>query len=230
MALSRRNTRRPGRRFRRKFRRTLTRRVRPMRSRVPTYFFTRYCYSGAPQSSLTTNANGQFFGTISAQGFGGIASSITTLTLPNSSEFSNLYDQYKVLSYTLELIPRFNGRDVAYGPGTVADIPMIYWVYDVDDSTAPTSANEIMERAKVYSARLDKPVRITVKSPTIAASMYASSITTGYYKMRCPWMDVVSAQVPLYGVKFMIQGPATRDYTSLFDLRGKMRLAFRNPR
>lgn len=220
---------------RRGLRRRLPSRVnrvyRPLRPRNAVHYHSRYSFYQAPQVALTMDASGQFFGVMHAIGIDSIYTDISTISMPNRTEFTALFDQYKILSYTIELRPRFNSRDAAYGAGTVADIPTVYWVYDQDDATPPSSMSQLMEHPKVRSGRLDKPVYITVKYPTVTTLEYNGGIiTNGYSVKRSPWIDCNSYQVPHYGVKYAIQGTIDRDYKALFDIRVKWRLAFKNPR
>lgn len=179
---------------------------------------------------MTTDANGNYFGVAYAKGLVTMYTTMYSMNMPNYTEFTSLFDQYKILSYTIELRPRFNGRDAAYGAGTVADIPTIYYIYDKDDATAFTTPDQIMQCQKVYSRRLDKPVYITVKYPTIADEIYSSALVTGYAPRKAPFIDCTYDQVAHYGIKFMIQGLPSRAYGELFDIRVKWRFACKNPR
>lgn len=235
MALRRRRTfrRRPLRRNRRTAMRR-TRMSRPMRSlnnrQMNVYRFNRSSYNGAPQTSFTTDANGQFFGVFIGQGLSSVFTSNVVLSMPNITEFTTLFDQYKILSYSVTFIPRFDSRDTAYGPGTVADIPTIYWVTDQDDATIPTTANQLMEHPKVRYARMNRPVTLTILHPCIADSIYSSAVVTGYATRKAPWIDCNSASVQHFGIKYFIQGPPNRDYTSLFDVKSETRFLVKNPR
>lgn len=217
---------------RRGLRRRATRRVnriyRPVRARN-LHYFSRYSYTQAPLSSFTTNANGQKFGVVYAQGLEAIQTTIGGLVSMTYSDFTNLFDVYKLLSFTVEFHPRFTGRDVAYGAGSVPDIPTIYYVYDIDDSNTPGSADEIMQHQRVYTRRLDRPVRITCKSPCVASTIYGS-VASNYGPKRAPWIDMASSGTPHYGIKYMIQGVASRDYSSFFDIRVKWNFVCKNPR
>lgn len=217
---------RSGRR-RRNTRRT-NRVYRTLRSRN-VYFYNRYAFQQAPQTALTTDANGQFFGAMFAQGIDLMYTDITSISLPNRSEFTSLYDQYKILSYTIEIRPRMTDYSRA-DSSTYGHCPTIYWVYDQDDATAPTAMSSIMEHPKVRSSRLTKPVFITVKYPTISVALWNGGVTTAYGAKKAMWLDCNSYQVPHYGVKYAIQAAPTTDLKGYIDIRVKWRLAFKNPR
>lgn len=235
MAYRRRRTfrRRPIRRNRRTAMRR-TRMSRPVRSlnnrQMNVYRFNRSSYSGAPLTSFTTDANGQFFGVFIGQGLGSVFTSNSVMTTPQISEFTTLFDQYKILTYSVTFIPRFDSRDTAYGAGTIADIPTIYWVTDQDDATVPTTVSTLMEHPKVRYARMNRPVTLTIRFPCIADSIYSSAVVTGYATRKAPWIDMASTSVQHFGVKYFIQGPPNRDYTGLFDMKSEIKFLVKNPR
>lgn len=217
---------------RRGLRRRATRRSnRLYRSLRPRnqYYFTRYSFYQAPLTSFTLDANGQKFGAIYARGIQDIYSDFAVVAMPNRTEFSALFDEYKVYGFDFELHPRFSQ---AATPPTTANshIPTIYWFYDTDDSNPPASMSEVMEHAKVYSKQLKSKCVIRVRYPTIAGSVYQSGVSTGYQEKRAPWLDINSYYVPHYGVKFAIQGYALADWAGQFDIRVKWRLGMKNVR
>lgn len=216
---------------RRGLRRRTTRRAnrvyRSVRSR-PNHYFSRFSFAPASDIAFSTNANGQYFGAIYAQGLEGISTPWTVVSMPNVTEFTGLFDQFKLFSYTIELIPRFT--DVTFSsPSAGSYCPSIFWYFDTDDSTAPSTSSEVMQHQYVRTARLNKPVRITVKYPCVATTMYGS-LASNYGSKRSPWIDCQSVATPHYGLKFMIQGVPSLAHTGLFDVRCKWRFACKNPR
>lgn len=215
--------------LRRRTNRRPNRVYRPMRNVNPIHYFTRYAFYQAPQVSLTLDANGQKFGIIHSRGITDLYTDISTITMPGLTDFTSLYDQYKVLSYTLEIRPRFSESSPPITVGSQA-IPSIYYIYDQDDTTVPSAMSSIMEHPKVRARMLNRPVYITVKYPTVRTAIYQPGVSFAYSTNKCPWLDLTNASVPLLGVKYCIQGSPTVDFTGYFDLRVKWRLAFKNPR
>lgn len=217
--------------LRRRTNRRPNRIYRPMRRVNPIHYYTRYSFYQAPLVSMTMDANGQKFGNIHSQGITQIYTDLATVAMPGLTDFTSLYDEYKVLSYTVEIRPRFTSQDLAWAGGTSGNyIPTIYWVYDTDDINAPTSMGAVMEHPKVRSAQLNKIVYLTVKYPTVRTAIYQPGVSFAYSTNRCPWLDLTNASVPLLGIKYAIQGKQTFDYTAFFDIRVKWRVAFKNPR
>lgn len=216
--LRRRTTRRPNR---------IYRSLRPRN----VYYFSRYSFYQAPQVALTLDGNGQFAGTIFSQGIELMYTDISSVSMINRGEFTSLFDCYKILSYTVELRPRFDSGNVTEATGSVFTndfLPTIYWIHDVDDGSYATMS-ELMEHPKVRSAVLNKPVYLTVKYPTVKQITDQPQVSYGRTVSKSGWIDCNSYQVPHYGIKYVIQGRANTDYKGCFDIRVKWRLAFKNP-
>lgn len=227
-----RRNRRTLRRRPRRPRRAVMRRTRPMRmqlnTRLPnTYKFVRSSFYQAPLAAMTMDANGQYFGVMFARGLSNLYTDNAVLNMPNIAEFTSLFDQYKILRYSLDIVPRYTSWDLNTANPA---LPTIYWVYDQDDSTVPTAASQIMEHPKVRYRRLDKPVRITVLRPCIADEIYNTAVTTGYAPRKAPWIDLASPSIPHYGIKYFIQGAPNADYKPAFDFKATWTFLVKNPR
>lgn len=215
---------------RRGLRRRTTRRTnRLYRTMLPrnVHYFTRYAFSG--NVSVPLNANGQLFGACYTEGISRIVNTLANISMPSSSEFTNLFDQYKVLSYTFEFIPRFNSQDALASNGVSSGyLPTIYWYFDTDDGSSPSDMTEVMQHQHVRKAVMSRPISITVKYPCVSTEIYRSAITTGYGVKRSPWLDQLVTDVPHFGFKYAIQGANSFTYT--IDCRVRWRIAVRNPR
>lgn len=115
--------------------------------------------------------------------------------LPNVSEFSSLFDLYKLNAIKFELVPCQTSSDVNPSSTSIF-LPNIHSCLDYTDSTAPTGINEIMQysnakRTKItrrhtryFKPRANQDVNNTV----------ISSVKPGWYGFGAP--------VPMYGVKW----------------------------
>lgn len=197
---------------------------RRYRTRIPSsvrvHRFRRAGFS--IQQGIATNSDGYAYGSVVANGI----TDINGFQMPNLSEFTSLYDQYKILNFTYELTPRWSGLDIS-GDNTPG-LPTIYWVYDVDDSTALTNITQLMERPNVRKRVIKGAVRLTVKYPSVAAMIYRTATTTGYTARKSPWIDMIDPIVPHYGIKWVIAGSASTTYT--FDVRVTWNFLCKNPR
>lgn len=191
---------------------------------VPTraYYFQR---SGLlVNSSITTGADGKGYGSAYAAGLTAVAN----ITIPDNVEFTQLFDQYKILSYTAEYMPRWDSVDTAQTSGFGVMMPTFHWVYDMDDATIPTTVEELMTRPYCKSVPINKPIRITVKNPCVAGMIYQSGVATSYSPRKSPWVDCNNNSVPHYGYKFCVTGKPTTTYT--FDVKVTIRLMMKNVR
>lgn len=187
------------------------------------YTFQRYGYDQGVTFSFA-GGTGFLSGVVTCNGISTINYGPGSVAMPNVSEFTNLFDQYKVLNCTVEFRPRFSEID-----GAVAStMPTIHWIYDIDDATAPGGMSDLMERTRVRSARLIRPVRLTMWRPTVASPIYQSAIATSYGPRTRPWIDVNNSSVPHYGIKWVMQGsPGT---SLIFDVRVRWKFMCKNPR
>ena len=129
----------------------------------------------------------------------------------NYTEFTNLFDQYRILGVKMTLYPQSNTAEA----GTQSDtslprgIPTLTWAIDLDDSSTPTELQVLMEDSRSHTRYFNKPVSIFLKPRahnTIAGSAQA-------LLPRGTWVDSNYDQVPYYGVKFGIHVPSPNPST-----------------
>lgn len=123
--------------------------------------------------------------------------------LPSASEFSVLFDQYKIKKVEWTYTPRFDSvaLDASASPWT---LPRFYSVVDRDDASTPTQLNQLMQYANMKSQVFNKPVKISYV-PGTANTVYGGGITTNAYGMKGPqWLDIVNGNVEHYGHKVWI--------------------------
>lgn len=159
----------------------------------------------------------------------------------NSSDFTNLFDQYQVRSVTYYLTCSQAATSVlGGGTGATADSmlsqPSIMYFVDKDDYDIPTP-NTVRERMGVRSKQLvpGKTVRITVRASKPEGLVYGpsalisgSAIPKGYQ-----WLDTNANNVPHYGLKGIIKGVDLRPRSEpLFQItiEAKVNLALKQVR
>lgn len=190
---------------------------RPMRrmkrTPQPIQYFKRSNYlSGWTVSSTTADIFGTYFGSLNQ--------------ISGVSDFTGLYDQFKILGLKWSLIPRGNSSDISPSGTSAQQSVGVFSVIDYNDSTALTSLNQAvqyanlkMTRSHQVHSRYFKP-RIT---PTIENGVggTASALTTR------GWLDVsTGANVPHYGIKYVLQ--QAPNVAQTFDLKVDYYLAFKN--
>ncbi len=102
----------------------------------------------------------------------------------NVSDFSNLFDQFKIDK--VEMTLRWSPNDGVYNSSnnlaaTGVYNPVLYYCKDYDDAIDISSLNNMLEIQKHKSVRLvpGKPIYITVK-PAVQSMMYKTIATTAY--------------------------------------------------
>lgn len=162
-----------------------TRRVgRRRRQRVYSYVRTNSGTFTAPGGSLLP-------------AFG--SSTIALNQLPNSNEFTSLYDQYRINGVSVRFVPRTSVSALAAG-----ERGNFYSVIDYDDSVLPTSVNEMFERPNCKRTT-STSVHKRYFKPAIAVPMYKTAVAFGYGPKWKTWIDISNPEVPHYAIKWAIE-------------------------
>lgn len=142
---------------------------------------------------------GNFTGNITTVYNQALTFSITDLV--NSSEFTALFDQYRIDEVTLKFT-------LGYDPSaltTNAIFPRMWSVIDYDDSNTPADSNELRQRAKTKYTVLNPNKTYTFKlRPATLTQTYINGVQTGYKPEWNKWIDIASP-VPFYGMKFALE-------------------------
>lgn len=133
-------------------------------------------------------------------------------SLPNASEFTALFDEYKIMKVKLDFIPfgdnvnlpisSMSGSTSLVSPGG----PLITAI-DYDDNNTPGAAADLLQ----YQASKVTPVPKRMKmslSPKFSTEVYRSGVATGY-GARKGWLDCVNSDIPHYGVKYWMNAPSS---------------------
>lgn len=204
---SRRSTRRPRRRFGRYKRRV----GRPMS-------FIR-SYEMAP-ISVTTGLT-SFFGTLIFQ----------LSSVPNSTEFTLLFDQYRILGAQVKWITPWNAVEKVNN-AVQPQFPTFHSIIDLDDETPLTGIPE-MEQYTSYRVQRYTGTIKRYLTPRVSVPTYRTGVTFGYgLGHKKFWLDCGYNDVPHYGLKFAITdidnvGAETRQ---LGNIHVKLYLQFKNVR
>lgn len=131
------------------------------------------------------------------------AISWTLASLPNYTEFTALFDAYRITG--VKTTVTFNSNFASVGAANLTHyIPNILMVQDNDDATALTAVTQYQEYDKFRLRRIDKPFSI-FQRPRIAQSAYGGGVFTSYIQTKGnPWVDCNSASVEYYGLKWVV--------------------------
>lgn len=123
--------------------------------------------------------------------------------LPNVSEFVNLFDSYKITKIDVIIKPTWTETTVPLS-GSAPIIPRIVTAIDYNDSTAPTSMDELREYGTCKITDGFKAHRRTIY-PKIRGNAYESAGGVGYLTMKPQYIDTDDSTVVHYGLKIFME-------------------------
>lgn len=178
--------------------------------RQPVHYFKRSVFSAG---ALTATAGTTVFD----------AGAFRLSSLPDASDFTALYDQYRIKAIRWQLMPRGNSSDL----GTAgAQQTRLFSVIDYDDGVIPTTINQLCQyqNLKVTSTTQQ---HVRYFKPMIRREINNGGGGTANEPARA-WLDVANSTVDHLGVKLALQGPVSGTIT--YDVLVTYYLAFKNVR
>lgn len=149
----------------------------------------------------------------------------TTLAMPSYTEFTSLYDQYRINYVDCEFMFSNNNSSVN-SPSTC--LPVMYMVKDYDDSNQ-AFVSDLQQYSTQQTWQLgnqhgkDGIKRIRIK-PNVDVAVYNTALTTGYARGKPQFIDTGSPAVPHYGIKIAYD---PINYTAASTILGYMTCVFR---
>lgn len=153
--------------------------------------------------------------------------------LPNSTEFTVLFDQYRLRSviFKMRLVspPEANNT-----PVTLQYYPDVIVAADHDDVTAPSTVDELRQFGTAKCGILKPNYWFKYKvRPTPLTVMYHNGVTNGYGITRNKqWLDLAYPLVRYYGLKIALDCTSlgTLANTLVVEARAYMTWEFKNSR
>lgn len=189
-----RSKRKPRRRFNR--RKTSIKRIKrvPPSRRVYKFIRTSQGVYDSVSSAVILNMNASSAGTT-------YYSFMFRLSdIPNYTEFTNLYDQYRITGVSVKFFPQQDSANTGISNATTA---IIHTAADYNDATAITTEQDILQYQTLRTHRFDTIFHYYLK-PRVATAIYNNVATTGYAQSGHPWIDVSSPSAPFYGLKVVV--------------------------
>jgi len=119
--------------------------------------------------------------------------------IPNASEFTTLFDRYRIRSVDVRLVYSGIPTSIATGFSTHPTV----WAYmDDDDAVIPTTRNAVLERQSVRPFTYSDAN--TVVSYTIAPRWLVDGTNKTSLAPRNMWIDMSTPSVEHYGLKLWI--------------------------
>lgn len=143
--------------------------------------------------------------------------------LPDVTDFTALYDQYKISKIEVKWLPRGNSSDV----GSSGNISRFFSVIDRDDDAVPSSIDQLTQ----YESLKVTPTTATHArsfKPSMRLETATGLGTTANTIVGPKWIDVTNTNVKHYGVKIGIQGPPLAQIK--YDAMVTFHLAMKNRR
>lgn len=157
-------------------------------------------------------------------------------TLPNYTEFTNLYDQYKINGVKLSFVP--SGSQAVYstlsGTTQAAGFGRFNSAIDYDDSTTPANENVLLQYNnlrttpgwKTHTRYYRPKVRNAAVIDTVSGALAAAPVRGGQ------WLSTSAPDVEHYGLKVFCNAPVnTATSTSItYSVYATLYLACKNVR
>lgn len=127
---------------------------------------------------------------------------VNTWAVPNSSEFSALFDQYCLDS--VEVKPYFTNNSSGVSNSSLT-LPIFNWVVDHDDTSA-VNLSDLQQYGDMKSFQLGtSPTKSIVIKPRCTQLVYYNAVSSGYSQAKPGmWIDTANLAVPQYGMKCYI--------------------------
>lgn len=189
----------------RNYRKKFNRRYRTSRRGQRLYLYKRFCDYGELTISNAVN-------TYAAYNF-------SLSDLPNYTEFTSLYDMYKVNAVKITFIPQVTQ---SVSSGTVNNpnaSSRFFSAIDYNDGTAPTSLDDLRQYQTCRMTPILRQHRRFIMKPKILDSN-GFSIS--------PWMTTASATANYYGLKIAVEPmDSTSTTTMMYTIEAKFYLSFK---
>lgn len=132
--------------------------------------------------------------------------------MPSYTDFTALYDMYKINGLKFTLIPRHT--EVPIGT-TAPGGTQVMSVLDFDDDVAPGSINQLCQYANLKQTR-GNINHSRYWKPRIKQNVNTVSATAGYEVTKPKWLDLASTDIKHYGIKYAIEQSGV---SVVYDLR-----------
>lgn len=206
---------RPMRRNRRKYSRLPRRSLGNPNQKV--YYFKRFTTLG---TIVVTSSSANAYG----------ASVFSLDQLPGYTEFTNLFDFYKIKAIKLSFIPTSNVTlQTGNSSTTVANSiynNRIFTVIDYNDAGIPTSVNELREYSNCKWSPNNKIHKRYIVPNPLADATDDSTISL----MNKPWVPSTNYAMDYYAIKWAIENTAAGVGVELYKMEAKFYIACKSPK
>jgi len=223
-------------RFARRAVRTMVRRPKTFRPRRPrvmrkktankVHSFVRWCDKDTQFGSLSPTGIINETGSDQHQSY-----EFRLSNLVNVTDFTNLYDMYKINKIQLMLEPVFDQTAVSNVVGAIAiRSKKVRVVHDYNSNDALTDEDEYLEYANCKSYSPLRTIKITLY-PKLNNKVEGNLGTDAYtsFNSNKVWLNIANANVPHFGLKvFIPEDISSAEGLQLFRVRAKYWISLKN--
>lgn len=171
-------------------------------------------------SGLLVHNTTVFAGTVS---YGSMAFNAQLYDLPNYTDLTNLYEQYRIDKIVFKLVPFATMVTTAGADAVSTAGMMVHYCLDYDDTTTPPASAagiSTMREKQGYRVRniyqgAGRPIVVTW-----VPRIHTNAATDGSVVAKQPkskqWIDTDDEDVPHYGVKFIVESVSPGIVRQLF--------------
>jgi len=158
-----------------------------------------------------------------AGAFAGFSSSFQLSDLDAYTEFTNLFDQYRIHMIRMRFRPRFNFAAVV---STTDIMPRLYTVIDYNDANPITGVAQLRQYQTLKETNFDAD-HVRCFKPKVAVAAYSAAFTS-YMSVTGGWIDTGSPAVQHYGLKGLVEaGHAGQVNLQVWSIETEYFLEFR---
>lgn len=139
--------------------------------------------------------------------------------LPNSTEFTTLYDMYKINCVKIMFLPQMT-QNISLGSVNNAYASTRFFsVIDYNDGSAPTSIDELRQFQSCKVTPILRPHKRVIFKPKI--------LDTNGFSIS-PWMSTASPNANYFGLKVAVEGMDSTTTTSMiYTVEAKFYMSFK---
>lgn len=139
----------------------------------------------------------------------------TPINMPNSTDFTNLFDHWRINHVTLKILAASNISSTS----TPTQVMPTLWIFnDTDDSTLPTTTNQFLERENMRTISFtDSNIKQHKCYPKTAISTF-QGVVPAYSEARNVWCDTDYPATNFYGVKIYYDTMGNNSNTAVGQL------------
>jgi len=129
-----------------------------------------------------------------------------TLAMPSYTEFTSLYDQFRIDWIGCEFY--FSASEAQSAAGNNGQLPMLICAKDYDDSNIALAGDLAQYNNAAYWQLGSIPKKVINLRPNVDIAVF-NGLTSGYARAKPMFIDTSSAGVPHYGLKLATAGIVT---------------------